>query len=164
MSTAFSDPGDGCIPSGVERDGDVNSDVPGRCHPMGDPILFYDSACGFCSRSVQLCLRFDRRGVLRFAPIGGLTYLALPVKVKPERPDSAVLWDGERVHVRGEMAAGVLEFLGWPMAGLGVAIRLTPRPIRDAVYGWVSRHRHELLPGQDTCRLQHSIRKSRFLP
>src|SRR5688500_7691993 len=34
-------------------------------------VLLYDGTCGLCNGAVQLVLRHDRRGTLRFAPLQG---------------------------------------------------------------------------------------------
>lgn len=41
---------------------------------MGSPILFYDGACGLCSRAVRQCIAWERKeSGLRFASLQGET-------------------------------------------------------------------------------------------
>ncbi|HVO09767.1 MAG TPA: DCC1-like thiol-disulfide oxidoreductase family protein, partial [Vicinamibacteria bacterium] len=52
------------------------------------PVLFYDGGCGLCHLSVRLLLRLDRRGRLRFAPLGGEHFTAVLGRAVPQLPDS----------------------------------------------------------------------------
>ncbi|MBK8268242.1 MAG: DUF393 domain-containing protein [Planctomycetes bacterium] len=151
----------------------VNAASPGGQHlPLARsddsqasaPILFFDGDCAFCTRSVRWCLRRDRRGVLRVAPIAGLTYAALSIHERPIEPDSALLWDGAAFHQRGEMAVRVLSLLGLPMSGAGLLIGLTPRFVRDAAYEWIAHRRHQLSSGRESCLIPEPGWAARLLP
>ena len=37
-------------------------------------IIFYDGDCGLCQRSIQFLYRADKKKVLFFAPLNGVTY------------------------------------------------------------------------------------------
>lgn len=113
------------------------------------PVLLYDGDCGLCARSVQFVLRHDRRGTLRFAPLQG----AFARDVLARHPSLAtvdsVVWvepaaDGaaERVAVRSDAALLAVAYLGgwWSLLRAG---RVMPKPLRDAVYDFVARHRHQ---------------------
>ena len=66
------------------------------------PILFYDGECGLCARWVQFCLARDRHGVLRYAPLQGATYAALPLTDKPQKMNSVVVLDQGRLLAEAE--------------------------------------------------------------
>jgi predicted DCC family thiol-disulfide oxidoreductase YuxK len=116
------------------------------------PVLLYDGTCGFCSESVQLVLRHDRRGTVRFAALDS----AFAAAVKSRHPGLAgldsMLWvepasaaQPERVFARSSAGLAVARYLGgvWRAALLAW---LLPRPLRDGLYDFVARHRHRL-PG-----------------
>ena len=127
------------------------------------PILFYDGECGLCARSVRWSLAHDRRGRLRFSPLQGKTYAALERPGKPADLSSVVLWDRQGLHRESE---AVLRLLGYAGAGwrlLGAAGRIVPRPLRDAAYRFVAKHRMELGPA-GACGLPEPARSERFLP
>ena len=133
------------------------------------PVLLYDGTCGFCAASVQLVLRYDRVGTLRFAALQGaagsevrrahpsLERMASMVWVEPGAPGMP-----ERVLTRSDAALRIARYLGgrWHLARLGA---LVPRPIRDAAYDLVARHRHRLLPGGPACLVPATEVRSRFL-
>ncbi len=134
--------------------------------PTG-PVLLYDGACGFCGAAVRLVLRHDRRGTLRFASLAG-AYARGVVERHPElaRVDSLVWVEpaaagrGERVRTRSAAALRVAAYLGggWRLLLAGW---LVPRPLRDAAYDLVARHRHRL-PGA-VCVVPSAAERARFL-
>lgn len=131
------------------------------------PLLLYDGTCGFCAASVQLVLRHDRRGLLRFAPLDGPTAAAVRAAHPLPAGADSMVWvehrpgGGIRVFGRSDAALRVARYLGgaWHLARLG---RLLPRPMRDAVYDLVARHRHRL-PGAVRCLVPAAEVRDRFL-
>jgi len=139
-------------------------------HPATSPVLLYDGACGFCAESVQLVLRHDRAGTLRFAALDSDFGRAVRGR-HPELAgvDSVVLLlpaeqapNGERVLTRSAAALAVADYLGgaWRTARLA---RLVPRSLRDRVYDFVARHRHRLRPGGPQCVVSTPEQRDRFL-
>ena len=135
----------------------------------GAPVLLYDGTCGFCADSVQLVLRHDQRQVLRFAPLQG----AFGAAVRSRHPELAqvdsVVWveapDGgaaERVLVRSDAALRVAQYLGGWFRLARVA-GVLPRPVRDAVYDLIARHRHRLSGDGPSCLVPGPEVRSRFL-
>jgi len=106
--------------------------------------IVYDASCGLCDTSVRWLRARDGRGVFR--------YLALEsaegerelraAGVEPAGVDSVVLVSGGRARLRSDAAIEALRLLGAPWS-LAVAARLLPRPLRDAAYRTIARHRHE---------------------
>ena len=83
------------------------------------PVLLYDGTCGFCARSVQLILRHDRRGTLRFAALQG----GYGAEVRSRHPELAgidsMVWvepatpgNPERLWVRSGAALQMVRYLG----------------------------------------------------
>jgi predicted DCC family thiol-disulfide oxidoreductase YuxK len=69
---------------------------------------------------------------------------------------------GERVLVRSGAALRAARYIGgpWRIALLGY---LVPRPLRDAVYDFIARHRHHLTRGAEQCYLPPPPVRARFL-
>ena len=135
----------------------------------GGPVLLYDGTCGFCAESVQLVLRHDRRGTLRFAPLQGSVGSA----VRQQHPeldgvDSMVWFEPAgagapaRVLTRSDAGLRIARYLGgwWRLAA---AARLVPRPLRNAAYDLIARHRHRLLAGGPSCLVPAPEVRPRFL-
>jgi predicted DCC family thiol-disulfide oxidoreductase YuxK len=130
------------------------------------PVLLYDGRCGFCAASIQLVLRHDKREVLRFASLDS-QYAAQLLERHPElRAVDSLLWvdpgppGEERVLDRSDAALRVATYLGgaWRPAG---AFRLVPRPLRDALYTVLARHRHRL--ARPECIVPSPEQLERFL-
>jgi predicted DCC family thiol-disulfide oxidoreductase YuxK len=128
------------------------------------PILFYDGGCGLCARAVQWCLRHDRRGELRFAPLQGATYAALVLPGKPQELDTLVLVEDGRLHVRSEAVVRLARHAGGIWWWLARAARVLPTGFRDAAYDAVARRRLRWFGTADACRAPDVAFRDRFLP
>jgi predicted DCC family thiol-disulfide oxidoreductase YuxK len=68
----------------------------------------------------------------------------------------------ERVFVRSAAALRVARYLGgaWTLV---LAAWLVPRPLRDAAYDFLARHRHRLSGAADACFVPPPEDRARFL-
>jgi predicted DCC family thiol-disulfide oxidoreductase YuxK len=128
------------------------------------PILFYDGQCGLCARSVRWCLRHERRGSLRFAPLQGSTYAALARPDRLRELESMVLLDADGLHLQSEAALRLLELAGGGWSCLARIGRALPRPLREGAYRWVARHRRAWFGTAESCPLPGARDSQRFLP
>jgi predicted DCC family thiol-disulfide oxidoreductase YuxK len=109
--------------------------------------LFFDGACGMCTRARDLLLRFDRTGAMRTEPLQG-PGVADRLGIAQENLLDAVRWLGDDGAVyRGAEAANAAV-----SAGLGTRLPLAVyrlpgiRQVQDAVYQYVATHRYRF-PG-----------------
>ena len=108
------------------------------------PVLLFDGVCGLCNWTVRVVLRLDRRGTLRFAPLGGAFAAAVLERHAELRDvDSLVLVEPAegRVHVKSSAVLRLAHHLGGPWRVLCVS-RVVPRALRDWAYDLVARHRY----------------------
>jgi len=131
--------------------------------------VLYDGLCGLCDRSVQFLLRHDSGARLRFATLQGGIGAAVRRRhpVLPPIDETILLVEApetaaERVRVLSDAALAAIARLGgaWRLAA---ALRLVPRPLRDAVYGFVARRRTRWFGRLDACRIATPEERSRFL-
>lgn len=135
---------------------------------MPAPLLLYDGTCGFCAASVQLVLRHDRRGTLRFAPLQGVTGQEILARHPELAAVDSVLWvddpggPNEQLSSRSTAALRTARYLGgaWHLMRIGW---IAPRPIRDAVYDLIARNRHRIPFQADVCALPAPEVRHRFL-
>lgn len=130
-------------------------------HPL---ILFYDGDCGLCDRSVRWCMRRDRAGKLRYAPLQGETYAAIQSAEKPTNFDTVVLYDNGVFRTRSDAALTLLSTVGGVWKFLAAIARIIPRPLRDAVYKLIARNRRRILGGPEACRLPTMTERAMLLP
>jgi predicted DCC family thiol-disulfide oxidoreductase YuxK len=132
-------------------------------------VLLYDGVCGFCNRYVQMILKHDRRGTMRFAALQSEFAKA----VMERHPalngfDTVVLLETvpdtgeERVSIRSTAALRVAAYLGgwWRLLLVTYAI---PTPIRDCFYALFARYRYKIFGQYDRCILPPANVRSRFL-
>jgi predicted DCC family thiol-disulfide oxidoreductase YuxK len=132
-------------------------------------LLLYDGTCGFCARSVQFVLRFERRHTLQFATLqGGVGAEIRTRHPELERADS-VVWverdasGGERVFVRYGAVLRVLAYVGGSWSVLANVGAIVPRVIGDRMYDFVARHRHQLTRDGPACLVPSPAQRARFV-
>jgi predicted DCC family thiol-disulfide oxidoreductase YuxK len=131
-------------------------------------VLLYDGDCGFCNRCVQTVLRHDRRATLRFASLASPYGQSLVARRTELRGVDSLVWVDldasgapRRTLVRSAAALRVASYLGgvWSLAAVFTVV---PRPLRDAAYAWIARHRRQL-GGGAVCLVVSAEQRRRFL-
>jgi predicted DCC family thiol-disulfide oxidoreductase YuxK len=131
-------------------------------------VVLFDGVCGLCNRTVDFLLRADRRGRLRFATLQGPTAASLLGERNLPLDLQTVLYLRHRDGAAPELldrSSAILAILrdlggGWRAAA---ALRVVPRPLRDAVYRFVAARRYRWFGKRDTCRLPTPEERHRFL-
>ena len=126
--------------------------------------MLFDGVCNLCNASVQFIVDRDRRGYFAFAPLQstvGRELLAAHDDVTAG-VDSVVLVEGGRAYTRSAAALRIARRLdgAWPLL---YGLTIVPRPIADAVYGFVARHRYRWFGQSETCRVPTPELRGRFL-
>lgn len=127
-------------------------------------ILAFDGVCVLCNGFVRFLLRRDRARRFRFASSDtakGAAIFAADGQ-DPSAPISVVLVEGETRWRDSEAIIRAVVALGgrWRAAAL---LRLVPRPLRDAAYRWVARHRYGWFGRTDACPVPAPGWADRFL-
>jgi len=140
-----------------------------RMRAKEGPVLLYDVLCGFCDRTVQLVLRFDRRGVMRFAPLeGAFAREVLDRHVGLRDVDSLILVEpsaegrAERVRVRSDAVLALARHVGGLWRALSL-FRWVPRSVRDWAYDVFARHRYRVFGRHAACPIPPPEVRARFL-
>lgn len=133
----------------------------------GDPgyrIVLYDGVCNLCNASVRFIINRDPDGLYRFAHLQSPTgrELALRYDIDTAITDSFVLIARDRASIKSDAWLAILESLGgiWSAAR---ALRVIPRPVRDAVYDLVGRSRYRLFGKTAHCQTPTPDASRRFL-
>ena len=128
------------------------------------PIIFFDGVCTLCQGAVRFIIQRDRAARFRFAPLqsdGLRAQFAITGRVG-EPLDSIILVEDGHTYERSTAALRIARKLdgAWPLLYLFILI---PRPIRDAVYRWIARHRYRWFGQQEQCLVPTPEIKERFL-
>ena len=130
----------------------------------GRPVILFDGVCNLCTGSVRFVIERDARKQFRFAS------LQSPVAEKllgaqgrdGDRLESVVLVVGERTYRKSTAALLIARRLDglWPVLAVFL---LVPRPLRDAVYGWIGKRRYRLFGKREVCWKPRPELAERFL-
>jgi len=127
-------------------------------------IIYYDGLCGLCDRFVRFVVSRDHQRRYHFAPLQGTTARSRLQSIPDPGASSTVILDeAGTLRVRSDAALAILAGLGgaWRAAAL---LRIIPRPLRDAVYDFVARHRFRWFGRRAECRVPSPEERERFLP
>ncbi len=119
-------------------------------------LLFLDGDCGLCHRLAQfLTPRLRSPESLLLVPQSSEEARVLLAELPAAYVglDSVFLRRDGRFYARSGAALRALLYLGWPWRLLARTLLLMPRPLRDAVYDQVARHRHRIFGRRDSCEL-----------
>lgn len=132
------------------------------------PVMLYDGVCGFCSQSVQMIIKLDKLGVIKFAPLQGEFGSAAKLRHRElENIDSVVILEtkldgSEQIFVRSDAALRIIKHLGgiWRLLEVGYII---PKAIRDFLYDLFARNRYKVFGKYESCMLPSPEVRARFI-
>ncbi len=125
--------------------------------------MFFDGVCGLCNKAVDWLIRWDKRHVLKFAPLQGATAAAKLGPLPVSDPDSLVFLVNGRIYTRSEGFLMILKHLGgfWKFFLL---FWIIPPFLRNGMYKLVAANRYRWFGKQESCRLPSLAERDLFLP
>ena len=115
-------------------------------------FVFFDGACGFCSRSVLFLMFIDRSNKLFFSSLQGPTARRIlgTTDHLTGSDGSMVIFSRGQLKIRADAVLLILLQLKgiWPW--LSFCLHCLPRPLLHAVYRLIARNRHRFT---QHCRL-----------
>jgi len=130
----------------------------------GRPVILFDGVCNLCTGSVRFVIERDARRQFRFASLqSAVAQKLLGAQAhEGDRLESVVLVVGERTYRKSTAALLIARRLDglWPVLAVFL---LVPRPLRDAVYGWIGKRRYRLFGKRDACWRPQPELAERFL-
>jgi predicted DCC family thiol-disulfide oxidoreductase YuxK len=128
-----------------------------------DDVILYDGVCVFCSRWVRFVGARDVKKRFRFTAIqsGYGTRLAQAFGINPDDPDTNAVIHGGEAFFKSDAALTVLSNLpGWRWTR---ALRAVPKPLRDALYGFVARNRYRIFGKYEECFVPDAEMRARVM-
>lgn len=126
------------------------------------PIVFYDGDCGFCNRSVQFILNNETNDAIHFAPLQSEFAQSFFTSKGLPTPDMSTFyfWNKNVMHSKSSGALRVTNYLKFPFTLLKIGF-IFPRFLRDWVYDFIAKRRHQLAAG--FCALPTEAQRKRFI-
>ena len=123
-----------------------------------------DATCGLCARGAKWIARNDRDGAFRIIPVQSELGAALlrHFDMVPEDPSSWLYLEHGQGYGTLDATVMVGQKLGGIWRGLA-ALRVVPKPLRDAAYHLVARNRFKVMGRADLCAMPDPDVQSRLL-
>lgn len=128
------------------------------------PVAVMDAECALCSWGARMIHRLDRSGTVRICPVQSPLGAALlrHYGIDPGDPSSWLfLADGVAHRDFDAVITAGRRFGGW--GRLTGALRLIPKPARDALYRLVARNRYVVFGRAEMCALPDPAFQRRLL-
>jgi predicted DCC family thiol-disulfide oxidoreductase YuxK len=127
-------------------------------------VVLFDGVCNLCNQSILFVIDRDPRARFAFAPLQS-TYAREALERQACGAgdlSTIVLLEDGKCYLRSTAALRIARRLSgaWPLL---YGLIVVPRPLRDAVYGWVARNRYRWFGRTDACRIPTPELQSRFL-
>jgi len=127
-------------------------------------VIVFDGVCNFCNAFVNFVMDRDPGELFKFGMLQSepAQHILNQFQLSTEEYETFLLIENRKVFTKSTAALKILRSLNglWPL--LYVCI-LIPRPIRDAVYSFVARHRYQWMGKTDSCRVPTTKDSQRFV-
>ncbi|UOQ52644.1 thiol-disulfide oxidoreductase DCC family protein [Hymenobacter cellulosivorans] len=128
--------------------------------------ILFDGVCNLCNGFVQFVIQRDAPGHFRFASLQSAAGQALlaehGLRLGPAGPETVMLVERGRIFTHSTAVLRIARQLGGPWALL-YAFIVVPKPLRDAAYRFVARHRYQWFGQREACMLPTPELRQRFL-
>lgn len=127
-------------------------------------MILFDGVCNLCNGFVQFVIARDPSGRFKFGTLQSeaARHLMASANAAGGRADSVVLLEDGRVWTQSSAALRILRRLTFPWP-LAYAFVLTPRPMRDWIYGIVAHNRYRWFGRRDVCLVPTPELQGRFI-
>jgi len=119
-------------------------------------VLFFDGACGLCSKTVRTVHRLDHDSQIEFAPLQGELSSSLGLVKYLAGPGGTVVLvcesNGQHFY-KSDAVIQIGRIVGGGWAWASTILALVPRCLRDACYGVVARNRHRFFGDSGVCEI-----------
>jgi predicted DCC family thiol-disulfide oxidoreductase YuxK len=122
--------------------------------------VLFDGVCNLCNGAVRFILARDPAARFQFASLQSEAARRLLGENAPE--ETIVLREGGKIYSQSTAALRIARELRFPWPLL-YAFIVVPRPLRDAIYDWVARHRYQWFGKREVCMVPMPEVRGRFL-
>jgi predicted DCC family thiol-disulfide oxidoreductase YuxK len=127
------------------------------------PMLVYDGACGFCSRSVRFILRHETRHDLLFVTRDSELGQTLRRTHGMESIQSMVWIDNGRAFAESSAVIQAARYMGGWWSQLAVLGSFIPASVLNRIYKVISKYRRRLSRNETACPVPRPEERRRFV-
>ena len=127
-------------------------------------VVLYDGVCNLCNAWVRFVIRHDPGGCFRFAPQQSAAGQALIGNRLPAMPtlSTVILLTDDGVYTESSAVFDIFARLDPPWSWLAL-MRGVPRPLSNAAYRFIVRHRYRWFGRTSACQVPSADLHSRFI-
>ena len=126
-------------------------------------LILFDGVCNFCNRWVNIIIRFDKKGMFKFASLqSDIAQQILKEHNYNFLNESVVLIQNEKIFSHSTAALLIARQLQFPFFLLYGCI-VIPAFFRDTVYNWIAKNRYRWFGKREVCRIPSEQERERFL-
>lgn len=127
-------------------------------------VIVFDGVCNWCNAWVNFTIDHDPHGKFKLGMLQSenAQQMLRTLQLSPESFETFLLLEQTRVFTKSTAALRIVRHLSgfWPLLYLFIVV---PRPLRDAVYDFVARHRYKWMGKTETCRVPTPSERARFV-
>jgi predicted DCC family thiol-disulfide oxidoreductase YuxK len=135
-----------------------------ECLEAQHGIVLFDGVCNLCNGFVNFVIDRDPAGYFKFGALQAEAAQPFLERygLHPDYLESLILIEQGRCYRNSTAALRIVRRLGgmWPLL---YGLILVPRPLRDALYRSIARHRYRWFGRRESCRLPTPDVLDRFL-
>jgi len=126
-------------------------------------VIFFDGVCNFCNSFINLLLRIDKKGMLRYSPLQSETgqIIAKELQLNPT-PETVAAIRKRKIYTRSDVTLQIIRTLGGGWRILE-PIFLLPKGIRDFFYQIIANNRYAWFGKREKCRIPTPQERERFI-
>jgi len=127
------------------------------------PIILFDSECGFCNKSLQYYLKHEKNKSMHFAPLNSAVGKEIKAYFEiDDKMDGAILIRDYSAYIKSCAALRLTLYMKglWPLMTVFLII---PPFLRNMVYDLIARKRMKIFGRVESCALISEEDKKRFL-
>ncbi len=130
---------------------------------MHQKVILFDGVCNFCNFWVKFAGKRDAKKILKFAALQSEAGQALLKEYHvSDKLSTVVFLDDGIVYTQSSAACRICKYLDGAWKA-GYMLSIIPKPIRDAIYDLIGRHRYTWFGKSDACMLPTEAMKEQFL-
>lgn len=128
------------------------------------PVVLFDGECNLCSGVVRFLLKQDKKKILRFSAMqsDAGTKMLKQYGFPGDFLKTFVFVENNKAFTRSTAALKLFAVLPWYWKWIQL-FWMVPRPLRDVVYEFISKHRYQWFGKKDHCMVPTPEIRNRFL-